>query len=95
MNNIIIQYRNLFSALLRESQTFYLKKYFQKQLNDLKSYKNIKDKKAPPTITDNGQSLTKPKETVNTFRRFLSTLLVTFDLLLNILITIFMIFPST
>ena len=69
----------MLSNLLRESQRLNLKKYFQKQLNDLKSsWKDIKTllsvkespSKVPSTITDNGQFLIKPKETTNIFNKY-------------------------
>ena len=86
------QYRNLLSTLMKESKKSYFTNYFQNNLNDLKStWKGIKNlislKELPnvasSNIFDNSRSLTEPQEIANYFNKYLYTLLLTFNLLLD------------
>ena len=79
------QSRNLLSTLLRESERSYFTKYFQNNLNDLKStWKGIKTlifleklpNIAPSTIFDNGQSLSKPQEIANAFNKYFANIAI-------------------
>ena len=77
---------------MKESKKSYFTNYFQNNLNDLKStWKGIKNlislKELPnvasSNIFDNSRSLTEPQEIANYFNKYLYTLLLTFNLLLD------------
>ena len=78
------KYRNLLSTLMKKSKQAYYDKYFERNWNNIKNkWKGIKSLISPkvvassvPTVLSlvNGDTITSPYDTVNTFNNFFASI---------------------